>query len=359
MLLCDGPFCSWWSLRPLYHMVIRTWWPGWVGGLLYINVWVSVNTVFYRIIRAVAIGTHSGENFSILECADCRSQLDTKIWLQTKLQIRQVKIKMITNGQDFSSWKLQTKFVLKKAIDGMANADLDNVKPMKSGSVFIQVETKQQCKNLLKTTKLLGYLRVKVSPHRTLNSSKFVIKCEELDMMEEDEIKKELQPHGIIAVKRISIRYSLYVLTIKGQNIPKRINIGYLKKETRPYIPNPQRCFQSQKFGHTKNSCKGKAVCGGCGEEGHNLDDCQNKPKCVNCQGDHVAISRNCPKWKVEKDIVTLKYTEKISFADAHKPLQPSFDPSKDSHATVTQTPPQSSKPLPPWARKIRLPIDF
>ena len=65
-------------------------------------------------------------------------------------------------------------FVLKKAIDGMANADLDNVKPMKSGSVFIEVETKQQCKNLLKTTKLLGYLPVKVSPHRTLNSSKFV-----------------------------------------------------------------------------------------------------------------------------------------------------------------------------------------
>ena len=100
-------------------------------------------------------------------------------------------------------------FVLKKAIDGMANAELDNVKPMKSGSVFIEVETKQQCKNLLKTTKLLGYLPVKVSPHRTLNSSKFVIKCEELDKMDEEEIKKELQPQGIIAVKRISIRYSL------------------------------------------------------------------------------------------------------------------------------------------------------
>ena len=100
-------------------------------------------------------------------------------------------------------------FVLKKAIDGMANAELDNVKPMKSGRVFIEVETKQQCKNLLKTTKLLGYLPVKVSPHRTLNSSKFVIKCEELDKMEEDEIKKELQPQGIIAVKRISICYSL------------------------------------------------------------------------------------------------------------------------------------------------------
>ena len=176
--------------------------------------------------------------------------------------------------------------------------------------------------------------------------------------MEEYEIKKELQPQGIIAVKRISIRYSLYVLTIKGQNIPKKINIGYLKKKTSIHS-QPSKMFSMQKFGHTKNLCKGKAVCAGCGEEGHNLNDCQNEPKCVNCQGDHVAISRDCPKWKIEKDIVTLKYTEKISFADARKRLQPSFDPSKDSYATVTQTPPQSSRPLPPWARKIRLPIDF
>ena len=122
-------------------------------------------------------------------------------------------------------------FVLKKAIDGMANAELDNVKPVKSGRVFIEVETKQQCKNLLKTTKLLSYLPVKVSPHRTLNSSKFVIKCEELDKMDDEEIKKELQPQEIIAVKRISIRSSLYVLTIKGQTIPKRINIEYLKHD--------------------------------------------------------------------------------------------------------------------------------
>ena len=133
-------------------------------------------------------------------------------------------------------------------------------------------------------------------------------------------------------------------------NYSKKDQYWIPEKETRPYIPNPQRCFQCQKFGHTKNSCKGKAVCAGCGEEGHNLDDCQNEPKCVNCQGDHVAISRDCLKWKIEKDIMTLKYTEKISFADARKRLQPSFDPSKDLYATVTQTPPQSSRPLPPWA---------
>ena len=249
-------------------------------------------------------------------------------------------------------------FTLRKAVDGMANGRPKQCKPMKSG-IFIEVEKKHQSQNLLRTTMLMGSIPVKVTPHRTLNSRKFVIKCVELDNIDEGEIKKELEPQGIIAEKRISVRFSLYAMTIKGQDIPEKINIGYLKKETKPYIPNPQRCFQCQKFGHTKHSCKGKAVCAGCGEEGHNVDDCRNDPKCVNCQGDHRAISKDCPIWKQEKDIVTLKYKENISFADARKRVQPISDPSKNSYATVTQTPPQSARPLQPWARNIRPPTEF
>ena len=122
-------------------------------------------------------------------------------------------------------------FTLKKAVDGMANGPPVKCKPTKSGSIFIEVAKKHQSKNLLRRTMLMGCIPVKVSPHRTLNSRKFVIKCQELDNMEED-IKEELKPQGIIAVKRISVRYSLYVMTIKGQDIPEKINIGYLKKET-------------------------------------------------------------------------------------------------------------------------------
>ena len=71
VLVCDGPFCSFLSS---YQMVKRTWWSGWVGGSLCTGVGVSVDTVFYRIIRTVAIGTHSEGSYSILMCADRRSQ---------------------------------------------------------------------------------------------------------------------------------------------------------------------------------------------------------------------------------------------------------------------------------------------
>ena len=55
-----------------------------------------------------------------------------------------------------------------------------------------------------------------------------------------------------------------------------------------------------------------------------------------------------------------MKYTEKISFADARKRVQPpSSDPSKNSYATATKTPQQSTRPQQPWARNIRSPTDF
>ena len=234
------------------------------------------------------------------------------------------------------------------------------VKRLKSGSIFIIVDQKHQSQNLLRTTKLMNYYPVKVSPHKYLNSTKCVIQSRELNNMEESYIVEELRSQGVIAVKRISVRYDLYCLTINGQTIPEHIDIGYLKARTRPYIPNPQRCYQCHKFGHTKNSCKGKAVCAGCGDEGHVVDDCENEPKCVNCEGDHYATSKDCPKWDLEKIIIKLKYTEKISFAGARKRVQPpSSDPSKNSYATATKTPQQSTRPQQPWARNIRSPTDF
>ena len=234
------------------------------------------------------------------------------------------------------------------------------VKRLKSGCIFIIVDQKHQSQNLLRTTKLMNYYPVKVSPHKYLNSTKCVIQSRELNNMEESYIVEELRSQGVIAVKRISVRYDLYCLTINGQTIPEQIDIGYLKASTRPYIPNPQRCFQCHKFGHTKNSCKGKAVCAGCGDEGHVVDDCENETKCINCEGDHYATSKDCPKWDLEKRIIKLKYTEKISFADARKRVQPpSSDPSKNSYATATKTPQQFTRPQQPWARNIRSPADF
>ena len=149
-------------------------------------------------------------------------------------------------------------FTLRKAVDGMANGRPKQCKPMKSGSIFIEVEKKHQSQNLLRTTMLMGSIPVKVTPHRTLNSREFVIKCVELDHMDEEEIKKELEPQGIIAVKRISVRFSLYAMTIKGQDIPEKINIGYLKKRQNLIFPTPKDASNARNLDTQKIRAKGK-----------------------------------------------------------------------------------------------------
>ena len=207
--------------------------------------------------------------------------------------------------------------------------------------------------NLMKTTMLLNYLPVKVSPHRYLNSTKFVIQCRELNNMEEDEIAEECRPQGITAVNRISVRHDRYCLTFNGQTFPEKISVGV---KTKPYIPNPQRCFQCHQFDHMKTSCKGKAVCTGCDEQGLSFEDCTNELKCINCEGNHYPTQRN-GNWK--KKIIKLIYKEEISFVDARKRLQLSFDPSKNSNASVAKTPEKSTEPRQPWAKNIRPPTDF
>ena len=122
-------------------------------------------------------------------------------------------------------------FTLKKAVDGMVNGPPVEYKPMKSDSIFIEVAKKHQSKNLLKTTMLMGCIPVKVSPYRTLNSRKFVIKCQELDNMEEEEIKEELKPQGIIAVKIISCATAYMWWQSKSKTFRKKSILDTWKKK--------------------------------------------------------------------------------------------------------------------------------
>ena len=64
------------------------------------------------------------------------------------------------------------------------------------------------------------------------------------------------------------------------------------KKKHDHTFPTLKDVFNARNLDIPRILVKVKLFCAGCGEEGHNLYDCQNEPICVNCQGDHVAISR-------------------------------------------------------------------
>ncbi|GFO26995.1 nucleic-acid-binding protein from mobile element jockey [Plakobranchus ocellatus] len=160
-----------------------------------------------------------------------------------------------------------------------------------------------------------------VSPHKSLNSSKGVIRSRDLRCCSEEELS------GVTHARRIKVRRGedkiqtdTVVLTFDSPKPPSRIRAGYLTLDVRPYVPLPMRCYKCQRYGHGKDRCKKPAaVCVRCGKGGHVERDCSADPHCVNCKGDHTASSKTCPKFLEEQVILRYKAENGGTFQQARK----------------------------------------
>ncbi|GFX80447.1 hypothetical protein TNCV_177861 [Trichonephila clavipes] len=90
-------------------------------------------------------------------------------------------------------------------------------------------------------------------------------------------------------------------------------------KPSRTYIPNPQRCFQCQRFGHSKTVCRGQPTCSRCAEVDHDSADCKAKERCVNCKGDHSSFLALVQPGYSKRRITALKIKNKISYPQARR----------------------------------------
>ena len=226
-------------------------------------------------------------------------------------------------------------FIIEKQIQSILGTP-KSVKKLKNGTLLVQCRTKKQVDNLL-SNKLFFGIKVKVYPHPTLNSCKGIIRCPDLaNCTGIDEIKKNLKPKGVKDVYRIKTKRNgqlkethTYILTFDTPILPDHIVIDFQKFKIEPYIPNPLRCFQCQKFGHHIKNCRADAVCAKCSEKGHTVENCQNDAKCANCGDRHPSFSKQCSIWKKEKEIQRVKLLQNLSFQEARKQVESSF-PSVD-----------------------------
>ena len=82
------------------------------------------------------------------------------------------------------------------------------------------------------------------------------------------------------------------------------IFFGRIRIRCEPFRPAPSitQCYQCQGFNHVAKECKSQVKCMGCAKS-HKSSECPGKgkdsfrPKC-NCNGEHAAASRECPKYK-------------------------------------------------------------
>ena len=218
-------------------------------------------------------------------------------------------------------------FLVEKSIKSNAG-EVKNVKKIKS-CLLVECYRKAQSDNLLTMTKI-GEHEIVSSPHRTLNQSKGIIryKGNDMDDLTDEEICTELKPQGVKAVKRFTmkkdnsiVKLNTFLLTFNSTKIPSSIHIGLYNVRVSTYIPNPVRCFNCQKFGHGKGQCKGKETCFRCSEVGHDGLSCRNTVKCFNCGEAHMSSSKECPIYKKEKEILTIKAERNITYQEAKQQL--------------------------------------
>ena len=99
---------------------------------------------------------------------------------------------------------------------------------------------------------------------------------------------------------------------------------GRLRLPVKPYIPSPRRCYHCQAFGHVIRFCRRlqdglQAVCPSCGTTDHDRTTCSGSISCFHCRGAHPASSKDCDRYRFEREVLFIRTTEEIDFAEAKR----------------------------------------
>ena len=163
----------------------------------------------------------------------------------------------------------------------------------------------------------------------------------------EEKLLEEFKDQNVIEVKRIMKKVDgvlcpqpLLILSFNLLKLPETVTAAWHYFKVRTYIPSPRRCFHCQKFGHVTTSCRRKAkneaeVCVRCSQDFHG--ECTNILKCANCEEEHQASDRKCEKYLFEKEVMTIKTVEKISFSEAKKKISSNIGPFRTSFAATVK----------------------
>lgn len=189
--------------------------------------------------------------------------------------------------------------------------------------VLVLFENKNEADKLLKNTKFkdLGY-RCLLTNEVSLSYG--IIRNIDLETDINEMIEDLECMYDVISIRRLkrltdkgqwSDSETIRV-TFKSSTLPPYVIMYGCRFEVEPYIFPVTQCSGCWKYGHVVRFCPTKKIiCPKC--RGHHANCETTSFKCVNCNGDHMALNKICPQFTKEKEIRVIMSKENCVYRKA------------------------------------------
>lgn len=172
--------------------------------------------------------------------------------------------------------------------------------------------------------------------------------------------------HKIVTARALGAKKKTILVSFEGRTLPRHVRYVFEVYRVAEYRPRPLVCFGCHQIGHKADVCPMKIKrCGSCGHEHGEVEDCQKSPRCVNCEGAHVATSNECPKrkipprhnsrnrqktWTAPRGDASSQFSQTVLTTQSSQPILASPDTSWVSTLKMQQGPTDPARPLIPIA---------
>ncbi|XP_075988876.1 uncharacterized protein LOC142984892 [Anticarsia gemmatalis] len=180
---------------------------------------------------------------------------------------------------------------------------ITNIKRINPNKICVTFSQSNNANNFIKNEAFLSKHQFKAFIPASAVECIGVLKFVPTSISNAELFKKLSSRYEIIAVRRFTKKengelkpYKTVSLTFLSNVLPEYVYLDLFRFKVHEYHAPLLQCFKCFKFNHGAKICKNSQKCSICTEE-HHFSECVNKNniKCINCQGPHLAISRECP----------------------------------------------------------------
>ena len=207
------------------------------------------------------------------------------------------------------------------------------IKKQNRDTLLIEVKSDAQG-NKLKEITALHDQPVQVTEHKTLNTCKGTVYSETMSNSSLQELQDALKDQQVSKIERMKRRVNgvlkdthRHIITFNKPDLPQVIKLTDWHHELIDlYIPNPMRCMNCKRLGHTKKWCRRSSpTCSKCAEEHDPALGCNKPLRCVNCSEEHNALERKCPFYQFKCEVLATQTRKRVSFPEAEEEVRERF----------------------------------